>query len=610
MKKYFACLALFAVMYVGCSDYLDEFKDEYEDQFAQKVDEPKDDEISSDSHDPVMSSGIENKNSSDSKDLKSSSSGKGSSSGSSSSVAGEDAANRCSGTVIYDVSVNPSQTVFGSHFKYAGRGEGYVPADENGLNMELAPGIFATLVFDETRDVSSWKGICIEYTAESTTDLSFTNSNKNGQVAAFFKISPSSKLQKYEAKWENANKVGDFDFKAVSTINFGDCGANLVVSRITTIADVDLSSNSSKFCDGTVIYSPESGAVGSGFFRRKDGLNDWLDSTSTGVLSNIDGDDGPWLWFNGNTENYAGYDISNWGGLCVEYSSDQNFSLRVQSLQEESPSKYPYASVALDSGAHRAKKLVWDSWNSSSEKNAVIKSANSLNFYGENDLQGTIKIERITTVNKVGTLFARNCSKADSTCFYWNGKESVNMKDARPDSAWVALIPSDSESRLLTEAGDTLGGKIGSQIIPNSAFVGCDGICGTFIPKNGTYVQVSLSRAFAADLTKEDGICMSYLSSADHTVFILSKETSQGYFKMSGNLEKATSVKMVNVKWSDLSKDFFSEVTFENFFEGDVIISVNLQGNFQENVKFNIFEIGSYGTCKGVYEVPDWFKSN
>lgn len=607
MKKYFACLALFAaVMYVGCSDYLDEFKDEYEDQFAQKVDEPKDDEISSDSHNPVMSSGIENnKNSSDSKDLKSSDS-QNPQSGFSSSVTGEDAANRCSGTVIYDVSVNPSQTVFGSHFKYAGRGEGYVPADENGLNMELAPGIFATLVFDETRDVSSWKGICIEYTAGSTTDLSFTNSNKNGQVAAFFKISPSSKLQKYEAKWENANKVGDFDFKAVSTINFGDNGANLVVSRITTIADVDLSSNSSKVCDGTVLYSTETGDVGSGFFLRKDDPNDGLGvSSSTGVLFHINGDEGPWLWFNGNTENYTGYDISNWGGLCVEYSSDQNFSLRVQSLHEESPSKYQYASVALDSGLHRTKKFVWDSWNSSSDKNTVIKSANSLNFYGEKDLQGTIEIERITTINKVKNLFSRNCIEGDTTCFYWNGNKSVNMKDCHPDSAWAVLIPSDSESRLLTKAGDTLGGKIGSQIIPNSAFVGCDGICGTFIPKNGTYVQVSLSHAFAADLTKEDGICMSYLSSADHTVFILSKETSQGYSKMSGNLEKATSVKMVNVKWSDLSKDFFPEVTFENFFEGDVIISVNLQGNFQENVKFNIFEIGSYGTCKGVYEVPD-----
>lgn len=456
MKKYFACLALFAaVMYVGCSDYLDEFKDEYEGQFAQKVDDPKDEEISSDSHNPVMSSGVENnKNSSDSKDLKSSSSGKGSSSASSSSVAGGDAANRCGGTVIYDASINPNTTVFGTKFEYVGDGgDGYVPADENGLAIELVYNSYALLDFDGVKDISSWEGICIEYTADDSSSLNFIRDRESGdtEAAAVFSIAPASKLQKYEAKWVNAersNYFDELDFGYVEKFSFGGENVKLVVSRITT-------------------------------------------------------------------------------------------------------------------------------------------------------------------VNKVGTLFSRNCSEDDTTCFYWNGNESVNMKDCHPDSAWAVLIPpSGSESRLLTKAGDTLGGKIGSQIIPNSAFVGCEGICGTFIPMKGKSVLVSLSHTFAADLTKEDGICMSYLSSADYTEFILSKETDNDYSKMSGNLEKATSVKMVNVKWSDLSKDFFPEVTFENFFEGDVIISVNLRSDYQKNVKFNIFEIGSYGTCKGDYEVPDWFKSN
>lgn len=448
MKKYFACLALFAaVMYVGCSDYLDEFKDEYEDQFAQKVDEPKDDEMSSDSHDPVMSSGIENnKNSSDSKDLKSSSSGKGSSSASSSSVAGGDAANRCGGTVIYDASVDPYKSVFGSSFEYSGRdGEGGVSAGKDGLIIEFVSDSYALLNFGEVKDISSWEGICIEYTADGSTGLNFILDHEKTptEAAAYFPVPPASEFQKYEAVWKNAEKTDAFDM-----LDFGQVA---------------------KF-----------------YFE----------------------------------------------------------------------------------GGERNVKLV---------------------------------VSRITTVNKVGTLFSRNCSEDDTTCFYWNGNESVNMKDCHPDSAWAVLIPSGSESRLLTKAGDTLGVKIGSQIIPNSAFAGCDGICGTFIPKKGTSVQVSLSHAFDADLTKEDGICMSYLSSADYTDFILSKETDNGYPKMSGNLEKATSVKMVNVKWSDLS---------ENFFEGDVIISVNLRSDYQKNVKFNIFEIGSYGTCKGVYEVPDWFKSN
>lgn len=237
MKKSFAYLALLtATMFAGCTDYLGEFQDEYEDTFAE--------EMSSDSKDDV--------NSSDSKDVggKSSDSKNSSSSSttsSSSSSTADDGQAHCTGTVIYDASDDPLKTAFGTKFSYQKNDTTTdVEADENGFNITLDGFSFASLNFGETKDISSWEGVCFEYTATRAATLYLTNSNStNANSAATFTMPQSSELQTFEANWSSARIYFGFGFNAVTTLSFGKNENKLVIKRITTIAkDVNLNAGS------------------------------------------------------------------------------------------------------------------------------------------------------------------------------------------------------------------------------------------------------------------------------------------------------------------------------------------------------------------------------
>ncbi|MCQ2097168.1 MAG: hypothetical protein MJY87_04390 [Fibrobacter sp.] len=359
MKKSFAYLALLtATMFAGCTDYLGEFQDEYEDTFAEEMSsDSKDDVNSSDSKDIDKSSDSkDDESSSDSKDVggKSSDSKNSSSSSttsSSSSSTADDGQAHCTGTVIYDASDDPHKTAFGTKFSYQKNGTTTdVEADENGFNITLDGFSFASLNFGETKDISSWEGVCFEYTATSAATLYLTNSNStNANSAATFTMPQSSELQTFEANWSSARIYYGFGFDAVTTLSFGENENKLVIKRITTIAkDVNLNAGASSEdpstgyilstneCPGTEIYNENKGNI------FKFPVESWNEDNTTTTLTNMSlsgdtGEDGVYF-FIADYLSEKTISIEQWGGLCLEYSSTNDMYVEIANVQNSQTS--------------------------------------------------------------------------------------------------------------------------------------------------------------------------------------------------------------------------------------------------------------------------------
>lgn len=280
--------------------------------------------------------------------------------GSSSSVAesSSSAFEPCTGTVIYDASDDPLKTAFGTKFVYQGRFvAGNVDADENGLNLMFDGLTYANLDFDKTRNISSWEGLCIEYTADATVTLYLSSTGDDGQnagetnqMAAKFNIKPTSKKQVFEAMWKDAIESADFNYDKVSILSFGsDWTANLVVSKITTIAkDVDLNAGASSEdpstgyilptnkCPGTEIYNEDKGSI----FEFP--VKSWNEGNTTTTLTDMSligstGDDGVYF-FIADYPSGTPISIEQWGGLCLEYTSTNNMYVEIANVQNSQTS--------------------------------------------------------------------------------------------------------------------------------------------------------------------------------------------------------------------------------------------------------------------------------
>ncbi|MCQ2102520.1 MAG: hypothetical protein MJY98_04780, partial [Fibrobacter sp.] len=260
--------SLFA--FAACSDYLEDFQDKYDDgkafaEISSDSDNGDDDGKSSSSSKTGEGISSDKGSSSSNDDSELSSSSKGDvessdSTGSSSSATnGEEA--HCTGTVIYDYK-NPGKLGFDLQFFTNGTAT-KLPENKQGIELTsntVKDFAIFTLSKNDLHDVSSWEGLCVEYSSNEDIPLYLADSLENIE-----QINLPANDHFKEISWADTtsrkislngrvsfNKFDAFSFEKITTQKV------VTISRITTIAKVDTSANSPTLdttsCTGSIIY--------------------------------------------------------------------------------------------------------------------------------------------------------------------------------------------------------------------------------------------------------------------------------------------------------------------------------------------------------------------
>lgn len=342
-----AAIAASLIAFAACSDYLEDFQDKYDNGNAFA-------EISSDggSSDGEHSSSSKGNGDAESSDSKSSSS---------SATNGEEA--HCTGTVIYDYK-NSGKLGLGLQF-FTKETATKLPENKQGIELTINTvkdfAIF-TLSKNDLHDVSSWEGLCIEYSSNEDIPLYLVDSLKNTE-----QINLPANDHFKEISWaDTTSRIslnGRVSFNKFNAFSFeiGTTQKVVTISRITTIAKVDPGSSSSvaesssstkTSCDGTVIYEPNmSNKFGEGVHILGNGspVEEKTDGfelgTQTAYLLKFDAQN-----------------ISAWGGLCIEYTTTNPFEFAVQNYSD---SIIQTMNQTIKPGKHAISEVPWndDSWD-------------------------------------------------------------------------------------------------------------------------------------------------------------------------------------------------------------------------------------------------------
>ncbi|SHK63897.1 hypothetical protein [Fibrobacter sp. UWEL] len=393
MKLNHLVLATTLVALVACTDYLDDFQDKYDNGNAFA-------EISSDS---------DNGDDDGSSDSKLSSSSKGnddadSSSSKSSSSSVADQENLCKGgTVIYDYKVQ-GKLGFDLQF-FRSDYSSTLPENERGIVFSSSEEKdYAGFRWNGSYDVSSWEGICIEYTTDKDVSLYLGDSEKTEKV----NLSANDNFK--EIKWDDPAYKENISFNDFRKFffDFSD-EINMVISRITTIAEVDTSANSPTLdttpCKGSIIYdaseAPNYNVFGYGFVVY-DPLSE-KEASSNGITSNLSQSGS--LAMQLATEDKP-VNIQSWGGFCVEYSSEGSISADVVSPFVGLEASLIYKEKPSTNGVKSSFRWSWNENEGLMEKqkdNGVsdgfsIEKVESINFTSHSS-NSSITIHKITTLN-------------------------------------------------------------------------------------------------------------------------------------------------------------------------------------------------------------------
>ncbi len=453
--------SLFA--FAACSDYLEDFQDKYDDgkAFAEISSDSENggDDGSSDSK-LSSSNGGDSELSSSSDDSKLSSSSKGngdvdssdstdsSSSAadpvSSSSVAESSSSTfePCTGTVIYDASMDSLYGVFGYPFmtEYA-----ELEANSSGVKatMKYAESEYQTLFLNlanssknETKDIEAWEGVCIEYSSDG--NLSFNLSTPHEQNAYAVTSLPQTKNNKETFTWRwndikqkgkafSINKVGQlvfYSFESTKTIT-------ITIHKITTLKPVDLGLSGvynglepvSECSEGSaqIIYNaPETKNVsswGTNFFLIfTPETNATYNSTKNVLSMSMTAPES----YQMNMVGVNQAETKDWGGLCIEYEADHPLFWSVSLLQNIESNQYTWdmgseATVVLPkTEGIKAYKISWKKFGEL-KNNSFAGIINAMQFHHDNfdeyhvadksynieDYKATVNlgIQRITSYN-------------------------------------------------------------------------------------------------------------------------------------------------------------------------------------------------------------------
>ncbi|MCQ2101269.1 MAG: SUMF1/EgtB/PvdO family nonheme iron enzyme [Fibrobacter sp.] len=505
-------LAASLVALVACTDYLDDFQDKYDNGNAFA-------EISSDSELSSSSKGNGDAESSDSKN-------------SSSSVADQE--NLCKGgTVIYDYKVQ-GKLGFDLQF-FRSSYSSTLPENERGIVFSsLEEKDYAGFRWNGSYDVSSWEGICIEYTTDKDVSLYLGDSKKTEKV----NLSANDNFK--EIKWDDPAYKENISFNDFRKFffDFSD-EINMVISRITTIAKVDPGSSSSvaesssafEPCKGTVIYDYKNPG--------KLGLNlQFLPNATTTKLP----ENGQGIELSSNTEqNYAIFalsgndlhDVSSWEGLCLEYSSNEDIPLYLADLLDN------IEQINLPANDH-FKEI---SWADTTSRKISINGRGRVSFnkfdsfsFGINTTK-KVTISRITTIAKVDPGSSSSVAESSSSIAFDNGPctgDIVFDENNSNNNFSESFIPNNSS------------------VVSSNEFTIPEGEISSYLyTLSSTYTSDS-----TFDITSWEGLCVDYEASED--IYLSINTASYGNLR-NGVASKATlpktngETKRKTWMWNDFS---------------------------------------------------------
>lgn len=196
----------------------------------------------------------------------------------------------------------------------------------------------------------------------------------------------------------------------------------------------------------------------------------------------------------------------------------------------------------------------------------------------------------------------------ESEWFYWNGTMGIDV-DTKDTATHPWYVYSYEEGTKFCDPNDlvydesaTMAWDVGK----------CNGFCGELVPGNsfaGSTLKVDVSITPITIKEEWEGICFSYLSTVDNTSLTVSS-VGGDFDGVQYDLEATSNVKTINLKWNDLPQTTFNGSAIADFLKKANTIGFNLVDDDMQNAKFDILEIGSYGSCTGNVAKPAWFDNN
>lgn len=309
------------------------------------------------------------------------------------------------------------------------------------------------------------------------------------------------------------------------------------------------------------------------------------------------------------------YNLGHWGGLCITYRAGPQLSLNLDTLAGSS-----WDMVFV-------KGLISEEYVSQTVDFAdgTFANAINMNLWSDTETEGFFHIVKITTKNPgvpikgyVKSDYAP-CADGDPSCFYWNGRSGEYRVNTNRDGGdgtsgeWWYWTDNDIRGKSEFIWPVPLGNKYNDLAFDPVIDV-CGGICGQYHLSSGNYEYPELRVGFhvvgnnpidSANVTDWDGLCITYSSEHDISVRLsVPDEGSYGWEVPAKELTKSDSLKMVRYRWDEFAQleghsgENISGEEAAQKLAAIVMSFKHYKGETSGN--FHIYEIGSYGTCKGV----------
>lgn len=311
---------------------------------------------------------------------------------------------------------------------------------------------------------------------------------------------------------------------------------------------------------------------------------------------------------------YEGYDISNWNGVCIAYTSDNAISIELTPSNENEFTQYnnPLASLSKSSSVSFV-NLPWsvfkqgNGWGIPQSTSDVVKTVQSIKIRSA----GKSANFKLVTLGRYGTCngesyVAKKEIEEEKCGDLWCGVKQETLVNAGYNSEggfageWFTYSDRDDGGNSTVELA--VGAEISENI--SNAY----SIEGTFDLKSGIgypYAGIGFNVGNSEkgyDVSDWDGVCVAYKSSQALYIDLvpLNDATLTGYNNYKAALPKSDEVVFRDLLWNKFKQ--------EDWWGTKVDISVvlkQLQGvrivkrNGTGETDFKIVSIGRYGTCDG-----------
>lgn len=299
------------------------------------------------------------------------------------------------------------------------------------------------------------------------------------------------------------------------------------------------------------------------------------------------------------------HDLTEWGGLCITYSSDVIFNARAYNnalgsifVEKTFTKQTEYTTVSRAWNEFQKPSY---SISSSLSRDDIIKQAYSISIdFTSQSLgasPGITNIAKITTINPVSPLI-----KDSEKLFYWSGKDNQYTYvggDGIYSPYWNVYSSLNSDQKGLSTLPDNKA-EFNKMIETNKSIYEEYSIAGSSQEDNFFLFSLYLTnKNTSLDVSEWKGLCITYKSTEELNLVLHSNNDEMyNYILPEYKLEQSTDVaKTVNIPWgSFISSD---EKTFGTASANQFIgFSLNILYKTKTN-SFNIYEIGSLETCSG-----------